>query len=119
MLRSLKRSTARAVQGHSEEIVIQSSTTVSTDSSFEGNGNARQPDNHPYSYITNDFVVAFEVVKGNPPRRPSQEECPHSPMSDEVWSITRQCWAIDPANRPTMPAVYELLNTLAESSDGT
>lgn len=31
------------------------------------------------------------------------------PMSDALWSLLRQCWALIPAERPTMEAVAAML----------
>lgn len=49
MLRSLKRSTVRAIQNQPEGVVAHSSTTLNTDSSFDSH--ARQFDSHPYNTV--------------------------------------------------------------------
>ncbi|EJC99412.1 uncharacterized protein FOMMEDRAFT_142737 [Fomitiporia mediterranea MF3/22] len=65
MLRSLKRSTARALQNQPEGNVMNSSTTISTESSFKNN-HPRRMENHPYGYNT---VSGIPRHPANPRRK--------------------------------------------------
>ena len=59
MLRSLKRSTARALQSQHEPFVAHSSTTLDTESSFDSNN--RPNNGHPYGYSTVSGIPSHNV----------------------------------------------------------
>ncbi|KAL5512308.1 hypothetical protein ACEPAG_3300 [Sanghuangporus baumii] len=86
MLRSLKRSTARALQGQGQHeiLVAHSSATLDTESSFDSN--ARQTDNHPYGYNTVSGIPSHNaIVRRKSETNAALMESMRSP--DEVYNI--------------------------------
>jgi hypothetical protein len=56
-----------------------------------------------------ESVVFFRTIMGLIPTRPTQEECDGVLMSDDLWSLAVDCWAMDPKERPTIDNVLERL----------
>lgn len=54
----------------------------------------------------------FKVASSNvrPPRPPEPAE--KRGLSDEVWSLMQECWAVEPSDRPNMTAVYTRIKSL-------
>ncbi|EJD51657.1 kinase-like protein [Auricularia subglabra TFB-10046 SS5] len=57
----------------------------------------------PFSTMT-PFAAASHLHGG---QRPLRAELPPGPRCDGVWAIVTQCWADNPAVRPTMAQVYQ------------
>jgi hypothetical protein len=56
-----------------------------------------------------DLAVTLHIIKGETPKRPTQEECDGVPMSDDLWSLAVDCWAMNPKERPTIDNVLQRL----------
>jgi hypothetical protein len=64
---------------------------------------------HPLFPDVRESVVFFRTIKGLIPTRPTQEECDGVLMSDDLWSLAVDCWAMYPKERPTIDNVLERL----------
>jgi hypothetical protein len=49
------------------------------------------------------------VESGVEPNRPTETECEGVPMTEELWSLARDCWKMDAKQRPTIGSVLERL----------
>ncbi|KAF9472095.1 kinase-like protein [Pholiota conissans] len=67
----------------------------------------------PYAHRRSNVTVIMEIMQSMQsnatayPPRPAQ-----SLLTDECWAILMQCWALDPAKRPNIHVVYQLLEEL-------
>jgi serine/threonine protein kinase len=57
----------------------------------------------PFSEFT-ATVAASKIKDGERPDRPQDPD-----LTDSVWDMTRTCWCHDPAHRPTISKVVEIL----------
>ncbi|KAF8633261.1 hypothetical protein AX17_004437 [Amanita inopinata Kibby_2008] len=61
--------------------------------------------NAPFSHLDYDASVVFCIVKGRLPRQPPE-------ISDELWSLLRRCWSLEPEKRPKMASIALYLDFL-------
>ena len=61
-----------------------------------------------------DLVVLKKIMVGERPTRPQGVQA--LGLTDSMWDMTVCCWHKDPARRPTMTEVIELLRELLVSS---
>jgi len=66
-----------------------------------------------FSEFTTPTVIS-KVMNGKRPARP--QETQELGLTDSLWDMTVRCWHQDPAQRPTMTEVVELLRELLVSS---
>ncbi|KAJ7034625.1 kinase-like domain-containing protein [Mycena alexandri] len=59
-------------------------------------------------------AVIMLVAEGHRPTRPSEEQSPQ--LTDELWDVIQLCWKQDWRERPTMPVVLGLLETLIRTA---
>ena len=67
----------------------------------------------PFSGFTTPDILS-KIVDGERPARP--QEAQELGLTDSMWDMTVRCWHQDPAQRPTMTEVVELLRELLVSS---
>jgi hypothetical protein len=58
---------------------------------------------------TNENLIRDMVETGVEPNKPTATECEGVPMSEELWSLARDCWKMDAKQRPTIGSVLERL----------
>ncbi|KAF8515359.1 kinase-like domain-containing protein [Hysterangium stoloniferum] len=61
----------------------------------------------PYAEISPCPVVMFKIMKGELPHRPDRSTAPG--LTEELWSVCRQCWDSKPKKRPAMRDIRRLL----------
>jgi hypothetical protein len=64
--------------------------------------------------MRNDFAVSQALVDGSLPPRPHVPE-----LTDELWELMFKCWRSNPASRPCMREVKEVLKRLDRMSRGS
>jgi acyl carrier protein phosphodiesterase len=64
----------------------------------------------PFRQHKYEAAVMFAIVRGERPARPPN-------MKDWLWPLITQCWAADPAERPTMRQVLEKLQAVKSRLD--
>ncbi|KAJ7091357.1 kinase-like domain-containing protein [Mycena belliarum] len=62
----------------------------------------------PFSDISHDAAVMLRVIAKERPPRPC-DVSGRTTMSDALWTLVQQCWSHDPAERPSMAWVLELM----------
>ena len=67
----------------------------------------------PFSEFTTPIIIS-KIMDDERPARP--QEAQTLGLTDSVWDMTVRCWHKDPAQRPTMAEVIELLRELLVSS---
>jgi len=55
---------------------------------------------------TPPITVAVDVLSGNRPERPT-----HPSFTDDLWDLTKSCWAHDPGQRPGISEIVVRLRT--------
>jgi hypothetical protein len=65
----------------------------------------------PFFYYPMDPMVIVNVIKGELPKRPEENEV-EDDITDELWALLTECWASDPATRPTMREVLKNLTRM-------
>jgi len=55
---------------------------------------------------TPPITVAVDVLSGNRPERPT-----HPSFTDDLWDLTKGCWAHDPGRRPGISEIVVRLRT--------
>jgi hypothetical protein len=63
----------------------------------------------PYSHIKHTTEVVIRASQGERPGRPTDPSVVERGLDDQIWSLLVQCWAIDSAERPTIPQVLLML----------
>eukprot|EP00204_Picochlorum_oklahomense_P000061 CAMPEP_0118799260 /NCGR_PEP_ID=MMETSP1161-20130426/1539_1 /TAXON_ID=249345 /ORGANISM="Picochlorum oklahomensis, Strain CCMP2329" /LENGTH=1158 /DNA_ID=CAMNT_0006726935 /DNA_START=401 /DNA_END=3877 /DNA_ORIENTATION=+ len=68
----------------------------------------------PWGENTNPFSIINSVLQGKELVIPEQAELPAGPLScyDEYVALIKQCWALDPAQRPTMDGIVQQLRSM-------
>jgi len=61
---------------------------------------------YPFSGLT-EMATSLKIMSGERPARP--QEAQELGLTDSVWDMTLKCWRQDPADRPTVTGVVELL----------
>ena len=67
----------------------------------------------PFSEFTTPVVIS-KIMDGERPARPQEGQ--ELGLTDSMWDMTVRCWHKDPAQRPAMTEVIELLRELLVSS---
>ena len=67
----------------------------------------------PFNEFTTPVII-LKIMDGERPTRP--QEAHELGLTDSMWGMTVRCWHQDPAQRPTMTEVIELLRELLVSS---
>ena len=67
----------------------------------------------PFRGFTTPDIIS-KIMDGERPARPQEGQ--ELGLTDSVWEMTVRCWHQDPAQRPTMTEVVELLRELLVSS---
>lgn len=62
----------------------------------------------PFSHIKSDASVIVSVVAGGRPKRDRSLS-----IKDEIWVMLERCWDVEPSRRPSMAAVYGIINLRA------
>ncbi|KAJ7719280.1 kinase-like domain-containing protein [Mycena metata] len=68
----------------------------------------------PFNNTRHSTDVILLVATGHRPPRPSREQSPQ--LTDELWDVIQMCWKQDWKERPTMPVVLALLETLKRTA---
>jgi hypothetical protein len=58
---------------------------------------------------THENLIRDMVETGVEPNKPTDKDCEGVPMSEELWSLARDCWKMDAKQRPTIGSVLERL----------
>ena len=66
---------------------------------------------HPYIGLSNEQVVTYVTVTGNHLDKPFD-------TPDYLWEIMKSCWAWNPKNRPSFPAIIEMFYPEIQDNDG-
>ncbi|KAI8113552.1 hypothetical protein M9435_003552 [Picochlorum sp. BPE23] len=68
----------------------------------------------PWGENTNPFSIINSVLQGKELVIPEQAELPAGPLScyDEYVALIKQCWELDPAQRPTMDGIVQQLRSM-------
>ena len=61
----------------------------------------------PFSH----YVAMRKVMDGERPQRPGGAE--GAQFTDDLWQMLNQCWATQPEDRPSIPAVLEVLERVS------
>ncbi|KDQ14108.1 hypothetical protein BOTBODRAFT_110477 [Botryobasidium botryosum FD-172 SS1] len=69
----------------------------------------------PLSSIDADFAVMIMVMKGEFPERPCDEGIEDRGLSDDMWELMLECWAVDPSQRPDARSIVVRLSTALET----
>jgi hypothetical protein len=57
------------------------------------------------------------VTRGERPLRPLDDRCRVRGLNDKIWGVIDDCWAQEPAHRPTAYQIMERLRVLLTSID--
>ncbi|KAJ3572232.1 hypothetical protein NP233_g3214 [Leucocoprinus birnbaumii] len=73
----------------------------------------------PYHEFLREPIVLRKIVGGVSPTKPSIAEMEALELTEEVWNLIEECWAIDPADRPTIEIVLQRLKAIPLNSVAT
>lgn len=59
----------------------------------------------PFSHLSDFAVIVAVALKGELPKRPTEEQCQGVQMDDDLWTLLLQCWDREPSRRPSMSEV--------------
>lgn len=64
---------------------------------------------HPFSHIRRTPEVLIRMQSGDRPLRPTDPVVVERGLDDKLWNLLTMCWVEDPAKRPTIHEVLEVL----------
>ena len=67
---------------------------------------------YPFSEITSDFVVMFEVTQGKRPSLPSHDLSRVRGLNDQIARIIESCWSASPSDRLSASQIVEEFRAL-------